>query len=218
MTPKFTVVLVAGGRADLAAHTLQTVAWQAHREWELVVVEDGPRPAARAAFDALVRPSPYLAPRCRYVELAGPGGAAGPWGHALRRHGLALAGGAYVVWADAGDLLHPECLALHAENARQGGPCVSAVPVDCWAGPEYRGRLPAGRDGLDRPRAGAVPLLALALPAGEARAAEAFHPRYDAVKEAGHHAHERLAAHLPVRLNGRLAAAARFLAPPSPAR
>lgn len=205
-----TVVMTLFKRVELFPHALQSLLWQTHQEWELLVLEDGAHPHARQAFRVLVGDNPGLARRARYVECPLPAGAAGPWGHALRRQGLAMAAGEYVCWVSHDNLLHPEYLQLHRENVRPGVPCVSLVPVDYWAGCWYDRRLPPAWGKGVRPAVGDLDLVNMCVPTRAARAVGAFAEPHDALKEAGHLAYEALAAALPVVLNERAVGAAHF--------
>ena len=144
---------------------------------------------------AVTAARPALARRARYVECDLPPGAAGPWGHALRRQGLAMAAGKYVCWVSHDNLLHPHYLAAHAAHAAKADPCVSLVAADYWDRLTYLGRRP---DGAGPPAPGSFDLVSLALPAKEAAEAGAFAAKYDYLREAGWHALEVLAPALPV--------------------
>ena len=120
-------VLIAAYRADrFLPQALASVAAQTHRDWELVVVEDGSRDATEAivsAFAAAAAPRPV-----RYANLGENRGVA-----AARNRLLELAAGEAVAFLDADDRWGPDHLAGLAA-ALAAGPALAVSALERWDG------------------------------------------------------------------------------------
>jgi glycosyltransferase involved in cell wall biosynthesis len=120
-------VLIAAYRADrFLPQALASVAAQTHRDWELVVVEDGSRDATEAivsAFAAAAAPRPV-----RYANLGENRGVA-----AARNRLLELAAGEAVAFLDADDRWRPDHLAGLAA-ALAAGPALAVSALERWDG------------------------------------------------------------------------------------
>lgn len=120
-------VLIAAYRADrFIGDALASVAAQTHRDWELIVVEDGSRDATEAsvrAFAATAAPRPV-----RYANLGENRGVA-----AARNRLLELAAGEAVAFLDADDRWRPDHLAGLAA-ALDPGPALAVSALERWDG------------------------------------------------------------------------------------
>lgn len=180
---RFSIVMTVFESWHLFPHALACVLSQTWRDWELLVVSDGPadpsvhhslRSSRRLWYGRRV-----LVEECERAE--------GCWGNRSRRRGLGLAQGTHVVWINHDNLVHPSYLAAHAENLRSEPDCVSLVGIDLWQGGLFRKRLPerlaapvgatpGSAHGL---RAGRVDLLNYVLPRELAVAVDAFGPEME---------------------------------------
>jgi glycosyltransferase involved in cell wall biosynthesis len=182
----FTVVVTVHRRTELVPCILFGMLRQTWPGWELIVVADGPHPAARSIVDNFRAAAPDVADRVRY--LACPA-APGSWGNVARLRGLELAAGDYTAFLGHDCIALPGYLAAHAENVAREPGCLSLVDVDMWATrtsgraevllphAEYRGVLPR----RDRPPAaleiGDVDLTCMAFPTAKARELHVFAER-----------------------------------------
>jgi glycosyltransferase involved in cell wall biosynthesis len=100
--PVVTVIIPTAGRRTLR-HTLDSVRAQqvGAPTLELLVVADGPQPAARAIFDECAPEAGW-----RYLEH-GPTRA---WGHHQKMYGISQAAGRYVTFLDDDDVYAPRAL------------------------------------------------------------------------------------------------------------
>ena len=204
---KISIILTVFHRVELLPRAVQSILWQTHQDWELLVFEDGEHLDARACIASLNKTRPDLLGQLGYAFLDGRQGQAGPWGHALRRKGLEIARGNAILWMSHYDVLHPDCLAAHAGNLAKG-PCVSLVGVERWGKTlEYLGRRP---EKSERIASDQFDLASFCLPVSVARGMQAFPEKYDGLKEAGWLTYaECLEAGLTVRTDYR-GLAARF--------
>ena len=99
--PRVSVVIPTYNRADLIGETLQSVAGQTFTDLECIVVDDGSTDNTDEVVGAFIARHP----RFRYVRQANASAAV------ARNHGLALAGGEYVVFVDSDDHFAPDRLA-----------------------------------------------------------------------------------------------------------
>jgi glycosyltransferase involved in cell wall biosynthesis len=179
----FTVVVTVYRRTDLVPCILFGVARQTWPNWDLIVVTDGPHPAARSIVEDFGRGRPDLLGQIRYVACPS---APGAWGNAARLRGLELATGDYTVFLGHDCIILPGYLAAHAENTSRRPGCLSLVDVDCWVTrvhgepkvllphPEYRGVVPREGRPLDGLLAGEIDLTCMAFPTAHARALGIF--------------------------------------------
>lgn len=129
-------VLVAAYRADrFIGDALACVAAQTHRDWELVVVEDG----SRDRTEEIVRAFASATPRpVRYANLGENRGVA-----AARNRLLELAAGEAVAFLDADDRWRPDHLAglaaaLARPSASGGTPALAVSALERWDGDAHR--------------------------------------------------------------------------------
>ena len=161
-----TVVMTVFETWALFPRALECVLSQSEREWELLVVSDGP---CDASVHAAIR-STRARWRGRRVEVCETERADGCWGNRGRALGLALARGERIVWVNHDNLIAPEYLATHvALDARRPG-CVGVVDIELWQQGRSRGRYPRGY------RTSRIDLLNYSLPVGLAREIDAFGP------------------------------------------
>lgn len=97
MTPQVSVVVPTYNRADLIAHTLDSVLAQSLVPHEIIVVDDG-------SSDHTEQVVARYAPAVRYVRQENGGVAS------ARNHGARLAGGTWLAFTDSDDLWHPRKL------------------------------------------------------------------------------------------------------------
>lgn len=96
------IIIPTYNRANLIEDTLKSVISQTHKDWEIIVVDDGSTDNTAEVI------KPFLEnPRIKYAyrpkERKGGGNAA-------RNYGYELSRGKYVKWLDSDDLLLPDCL------------------------------------------------------------------------------------------------------------
>lgn len=157
---------------------------QACKDFELLVVVDGEEPLApydpRELCRQTVPARVVHRPRSRTD------------GHRERHHALALAGGAYIAWLNADNLVYPDWLLNHYRNVARSPGAVSVVNVQYWRGPLYRGVLPRAL------AVGELDLLNYALPLDLARRLNVFGPDVEHLRYADWLAFERCAREAPV--------------------
>ena len=110
--PTVTVIVPAHNAAATIAETLQSVAAQTFRDWELVIVDDG---SGDATAD-IARRFCASEPRARLIAQANGGVAR------ARNRGLAEARTRWVAPVDADDIWHPTHLAALVALAQDAGP------------------------------------------------------------------------------------------------
>ncbi len=103
--PKVSIIMATYNRADLIVEALQSVKNQTHKDWECLVIDDGgidetesiiaPILENDKRFQFLKRPESY------HKGLPG-----------CRNYGLDIATGAYVIFFDDDDIVHPQNLEL----------------------------------------------------------------------------------------------------------
>jgi glycosyltransferase involved in cell wall biosynthesis len=99
-----TIVVPTRDRARVIRRTVDSIAAQSFRDWELIVVDDGSSDNTAAIVRA------HGDPRVR-CEVKGP-----PHGCPnARNHGAALARGRFIAFQDSGDEWHPDKLAVQVE-------------------------------------------------------------------------------------------------------
>ena len=163
----FSIVMTVFEPYALLPRALACVLAQTHAEWELLVIVDGPAPRRGFAPKRVVG---QLHARFgeRRVEVRHLPRAAGCYGNVGRSAGLSEARGEYVCWVNHDNLIAPDYLAAHHENAKRTPGCVSVVDIDLWKGDRYYGCFPR------RLAASKIDLLCFAVPTELARRVNAF--------------------------------------------
>lgn len=125
--PEVTVVIPVYDRADLVAEAVRSVAAQTHRDFELVLVDDGSTDrsaeAAAAAWEAEGRARGAAAavfPQLRIRRIAHDGHPG-----AVRNRGAEWARGRYLAFLDADDLWRPQKLQRQLPLHREMGAAIS---------------------------------------------------------------------------------------------
>jgi hypothetical protein len=174
----FTVVVTVFERTDLIPHVLFGVSRQEWPHWDLLLVADGPHPAAGSIVDQFRLSVPAMADRIKYLAIPH---APGAWGNVARFKGLEMATGHYTVILGHDCLVFPGYLAAHAENIVRMPGCLSLVDVDMWITraygkpqvwlphPEYRGVWPTPGCPVDDLKIAEVDLTCMAFPTERAR-------------------------------------------------
>ena len=112
--PFFSIIFTAYNRPALAVNTLQSIAAQTFRDFELIYVNDGGAPQ-----EALLGIVADALPAYTYVRK--PNGGVG----SARNLALRIARGQYIVYIDDDDLMYPQHLArLHEEIGKHPGALV----------------------------------------------------------------------------------------------
>lgn len=163
----FSIVMTAYDTWSLLPRALSTIVQQEWRDWELLLVSDGPAPTGAYSPHRLLRQIERRLPG-RRLELWELPAAPGCFGNRGRNFALAHARGEYVCWVNHDNLLAPRYLAAHAENAGRVAGCVSVVDIDYWKDDVYHGRYPRAL------RQSRIDLLNFAVPLELARSVNAF--------------------------------------------
>lgn len=101
------IVPVGPGHEALAEDAIQSVIGQTIREWELILVDDTHEKPGRDHFPGkITKQYPFL----KFIKTGGGKGAG-----AARNAGIGQARGKFVLFLDADDWLHPDCLARMLE-------------------------------------------------------------------------------------------------------
>ncbi len=170
---KFTIVMTVFGRVELLLRALFTVVTQAYPHWELLILADGPHPAAERLVKDYLSREPRWADRVAYDTVAR---VPDTFGNFVRREGLERADGVYTTFMGHDCLYMPGYLSAHMENidAVMPTPVVSSVDVACWTMrphvampadpwlPVYLGTMPRGE--LSHSVVGDLDLTSLAFP------------------------------------------------------
>lgn len=198
---KFTIVMTVFGRESYALRALHCILSQSVKDWELVIMADGPHPDLRRSLQSVIddcqRPITYKA----FPE------AQGAWGNPIRRAALVDAKGEYTVFVGHDCLIDKDYLAAHEANiALTHVNCLSVVPIRYWhlrawqnveqtlPIEEYRGVIPA----TDEPiREGNLDLLCVAWPTAIAKR-EAFHKQWHRLYTADWHSFKACRESAPV--------------------
>lgn len=98
------VVIPTHNRTDLLRETVLSILAQTYRDFELIVVSNGPGESTRRVLNRANDP------RIRFAEQEDSGSPASP-----RNHGARLARGRYVAFCDDDDLWAPNALAVRVE-------------------------------------------------------------------------------------------------------
>ncbi|MEY2875673.1 MAG: hypothetical protein RLZZ373_3044 [Pseudomonadota bacterium] len=114
--PEVSIILPTYNRVDVIGRAVASIIQQTHRDWELLVVDDG-------STDHTVARLQGLDPRIRCIRQANQGVAA------ARNAGIAAAAGRYVAFMDSDDEWRPEFLALTTAFLR-------AHPAEHWIATE----------------------------------------------------------------------------------
>ncbi|MBF0334433.1 MAG: glycosyltransferase [Alphaproteobacteria bacterium] len=116
--PLFSVVVVdydGSVPRDRALRGLASVAAQRCRDFEVILLHDGPR--RNGSYERELEGLDF--PMLRIVES---GQRIGDWGHSLRDRGIGLAAGDWIIHFNADNILYPEALAtLAAETDKSSG-------------------------------------------------------------------------------------------------
>jgi len=178
MPGMFTVVMTVFEREYYVPHAIESVAWQTHENWELLIYADGPHPATRYTVSDLRQKRPELRSRVRYVEqLANPGG----YGNLLRQQGLSEARGEYICFLPHDCLYHPRYLSTHVA-ALESSLCVSVVKSRHWGWPDlaraelplFCGSMPVDGVPVCDVRSGQIDLCCLGFSTSTARGCDIF--------------------------------------------
>jgi glycosyltransferase involved in cell wall biosynthesis len=157
---------------------------QAFRDFEVIVVVDGEEPLdpyePHHVCGKTVSARVVYRPRSKTI------------GFRERHHSLGLAGGEYIAWLNADNLVYPNWLQSHHANVRDRRGAISVVNVQYWRWQDYRGVFPRAL------AYGELDLLNYALPLDLARRLNVFGPDVEAVPHADWIAFERCAREAPV--------------------
>jgi glycosyltransferase involved in cell wall biosynthesis len=122
---KFTIVMTMfGSSVDLFMRSLQCVLNQTHRNWELLIIRDGP---GTTRVEELLQNF-----RDRDIKFISLPAAEGCWGNVSRRHGVEIATGDYVCWLGHDNTIYPNYLSDHATNIHYNPRCISLVHIEYW--------------------------------------------------------------------------------------
>ncbi|MDF7810199.1 glycosyltransferase family A protein [Hymenobacter sp. YC55] len=117
--PFFSVIIPTYNRASFIADTLRSVLAQTFAAFEIIVVDDGSKDNTAEVVQQFTQPSVQY-----HFKENGERGVA-------RNYGFARAQGAYVLFLDSDDVLHPNHLAtLHAAIQQQNQPNFIATKFD----------------------------------------------------------------------------------------
>jgi len=105
--PLFSVVVPAYNRVGLIARTLDSIAAQSRRDFELIVVDDGSSDGTPEAVESWCAGRPEIPSRVLRQANAGPG--------AARNTGIAHAVGEYIAFLDSDDIWPPWALETYAQ-------------------------------------------------------------------------------------------------------
>jgi hypothetical protein len=105
-TPKLSVVIAHFNRAELLAHTLESIRQQSFANWEVIVVDDGSQPDELRRVQDMQDPQIHVLQRTE--EPKGPSQA--------RNTGLEYARGDFVMFVDSDDLIAPWCFAQRLQQ------------------------------------------------------------------------------------------------------
>lgn len=114
--PEVSIILPTYNRVDVIGRAIASILQQTHRDWELLVVDDGSTDNTLARLRGLDR-------RIRFISQANQGVAA------ARNTGLAAATGRFIAFMDSDDEWRPEFLALTTAFLR-------AHPDEHWVATE----------------------------------------------------------------------------------
>lgn len=204
----FTIVVTVFDRLNLLPRSLFSVLSQDHDSWELVVVADGPHPAAELLVREFLDREPAYQDRISYLTAAH---APGCWGNVARRVGLDRARGRYTCFLGHDCLLTSAYLTAHAENIPAAEPVLSVVDVQYWRkrtkfGPGrelavevYDGLMPRRIRDLAHWDIGDLDLTCVAFPTAEAIRHGLFGPATAGAYPADALGFLALRKHLPVR-------------------
>ncbi|GEO81532.1 glycosyltransferase family 2 protein [Pararhodospirillum oryzae] len=118
--PLFSIIVVdydGSVPRERARRGLASLAAQRFRDFEVIVLHDGPRTHGSCADDLAGLDLPLVRSTQTTTRI-------GDWGHSLRDAGLQLAQGEYIVHFNADNILYPEALARLAEERTR--------PVEEW--------------------------------------------------------------------------------------
>jgi hypothetical protein len=157
---------------------------QTFRDFEVIVVVDGEEPLSpydpHVVFGNTIPARVVYRPRSSTI------------GFRERHHGLGLARGEYVAWLNADNLVYPNWLQCHRENATSEPGAISVVNIHYWRLQHYRGVLPTALAYTH------LDLLNYALPRELARRLDVFGPEEEHIPHADWVAFERCAREAPV--------------------
>jgi len=124
--PAVSIIIPMFNAADTIRETLFSVARQSVEDYEVLVVDDGSTDGSRAVAEAVAREA---AGRVRILEHSG---GANRGLSLTRNRALAEARGAFIVFLDADDTLHPEKLAHDLERLRAHPEAAAVVGPTLW--------------------------------------------------------------------------------------
>lgn len=210
MSYEFTIVMTVFERVNLLPRALFSVLTQDRDTWELVIVADGPHPAAATMVDELLAREPRYQDRITYLTAER---APGCWGNRARRIGLERARGAYTCFMGHDCLLASGYLGAHASQvpiAVDVYPVLSVVDLQYWrtrarlnhlcelTHEAYDGVLPLRIRDPEDWRVGDIDLTCVAFPTARALALDLFGDELATVYPADALGFMALKEHMPV--------------------
>jgi len=148
------VIMATYNRADTLPRAIDSVLRQSHRDWELLIVDDGSTDATPMVLEALVDPRIHI---YRHPENRGVG--------AAKNTGLDHISGEWFTTLDSDDEMIPEALEVMLASAERTGAAAitcngvdaatgqltgSGPTADGWLTPEQTGRCRVDYWGLTR--------------------------------------------------------------------
>lgn len=186
---KFSIIMSAWGTWELTRHAIASLISQTHKNWELVLVSDGPMsPVVDVFLRALYQHFPSN--KVARVEAERVDGI---WGNRARRIGLNYCQGDYVCWINHDNIVFPDYLSSHVRNVEKTPGCLSVVNLECWVRARYYGVFPFGE-----PRLTKIDLMNFAMPLEVARQVDAFGPAMEKIHHADWLTYEAASKLIPV--------------------
>lgn len=207
---KFTIVMTVFQKAEMVPRALFSVTQQTHKNWELLIVTDGPHPKVKELV-ATFKEKAKLPNRIEYEELPRM---EGTWGNPGRRHGMNMGEGDYLVYLSHDCLWTPDYLAAHARNIEAHGDCFSLVSIQYWTSRtwgcpfqelshigrvcDFMGRMPNKSKHPSRLEIAEVDLGCMCFPMSVARKIPIFPVMHDFAYQCDWYAFEECRKRLPV--------------------
>jgi glycosyltransferase involved in cell wall biosynthesis len=105
---KITIVIPTYNRAHLIKDAIKSVLVQTHKDWELIIVDDGSTDEPKDIVDAFTKDDRVLFVKRPSNLLKGA--------NSCRNYGFELAKGDYIKWLDSDDKLHEKTLEVQLKN------------------------------------------------------------------------------------------------------